>query len=51
MVLATNILFSVELSVEKVEEEVDIDLGLAEHVGHGHALVLQPKQVLKGRVN
>ena len=37
----------VELGVEKVKEQVDIDLGLAEHVHDGRALVLHLQQILK----
>jgi hypothetical protein len=40
-------LFSVELCIEEVEEEVDIDLGGAEHVSDGHTLVLQLQQLLR----
>jgi hypothetical protein len=40
-------LLSVELCIEEVEEEVDIDLGGAEHVGDSHPLVLQLQQLLR----
>lgn len=40
-------LFAVELPVDEEDEEVDVDLGLAEHHHDGNALVLQLQQVLK----
>ena len=40
------LLAAVELAVDEVEEEVDVDPRLPEHVHHGHALVLQLKQLL-----
>ena len=40
------LLAAVELAVDEVEEEVDVDPRLPEHVHHRHALVLQLKQLL-----
>ena len=40
------LLAAVELAVDEVEEEVDVDARLPEHVHHCHALVLQLQQLL-----
>ena len=37
----------VELGVEEVKQQIDVDLGLAEHVHDGRALVLHLQQILK----
>ena len=46
MELISLILFSIELGVEEVKEEVNINLGLPEHVEDRLALVLKPQQLL-----
>lgn len=38
-----------ELLVEEEDEQVDVDLGLIEHLHDGYALVLQLQQVLRER--
>ena len=45
------LLAAVELDVDEVEEEVDVDPGLAEHVHHSHPLVLQLQQLLNAQHN
>ena len=46
MKLESLVLFSIKLCVKEVEEEVNIDLGLAKHVEDGLALVLEPQKLL-----